>query len=324
VELTNVAPRYASAADTAAHGEYRITRAPGDERPVYRFRGRITADGSSGFPAEAGRYHLYSGWFCPWAQRVTIVRLLAGLEDVVSLSYVDGTRDGRGWAFRETHGADPVNGFTLLREAYDATEPEFDGHVSVPTLWDRVTGRVVSNEFRTMGIDLATQFRDFAQPSIPTYPAELADDIEALDAWIGPAVNWGVHRARGTGPEAEQARAALHDAFARLDERLATRRYLLGNRLTEADVRLYVTLVRYDARPGGHPDDADRRPLDAYPHLAAYARDLYAVPAFQATTWFPSFTGPSPAELAWRGRAGRGGRAGWPPPARVDEVRPWR
>ena len=294
-----VPPRYATPVDTAVHGEYRIKWTPDDERPLYRLRGRISADGSTGFAAEAGRYHLYSGWFCPWAQRVAIVRVLAGLEDVVSISYVDGARDGRGWAFRETHGADPVNGFTLLREAYDATEPGFDGHVSVPTLWDRATGTVVSNEFRTMGIDLATQFRVLADPLVETYPAELADEIEELDSWIGPAVNRGAHAAARTGPGAEQARTALHGAFARLDGRLATRRYLLGDRLTEADIRLYVTLVRYDRSASGIDPTTHRR-LATYPHLWSYARDLYAVPAFRATTWFPSFTGPTATELAWR------------------------
>lgn len=293
------APRYASPVDTTVHGEYRIEWRPGNERPLYRLRGRISADGSTGFPAEAGRYHVYSGWFCPWAQRIAIVRELAGLEDIVSISYVDGARDGRGWAFRASHGADPVNGFTLLREAYEATEPGFDGHVSVPTLWDRVTGRVVSNEFRTMGIDLATQFRALATPLVETYPDDLADEIEVLDGWIGPAVNRGAHAAGGTGPQASQAREALLDAFARLDDRLATSRYLLGDRLTEADVRLYVTLVRYGARP------TTDRALDSYPHLWAYARDLYAIPAFRSTTWFPSFAGPSPTELAWQDPADR-------------------
>ena len=129
--------RYASPVDTETYGAYRINRVPGDERPLYRFTGRVTADGSSGFRAEPGRYHIYAGWFCPWAQRTTIERALHGLEDVVSVSYVDDARDGRGWAFREHHGADPVNGFELLRDAYNATEPDFDGHVSVPTLWDR-------------------------------------------------------------------------------------------------------------------------------------------------------------------------------------------
>ncbi len=193
---------FASPVDTDRFGSYTIRRDPGDQRPLYRFEGRISTDGSTTFAAEAGRYHLYSGWFCPWAQRVTIVHALAGLDDVVSLSYVDFGRDARGWAFRETYGADPVNGFTLLRQAYDATEADFDGHVSVPTLWDRVTGTVASNQFRTMGIDLATQFGALATSLIETYPADLAADIEDLDSWIGPAVNQGWPRpvAPGRGP----------------------------------------------------------------------------------------------------------------------------
>ena len=185
----------ASPVDTARFGDYRIERRPDDPRPLYRFDGRVRADGTTAFAATAGRYHIYSGWFCPWAQRVTIVHALARLEGVVSVSYVDGRRDGRGWAFRGLTGPDPVNGFTLLREAYDATEPGFDGHVSVPTLWDRERGIVASNEYRTMGIDLATQFRQLAEPLVDTYPEQLAGDIEGLDRWLGPAVNQGVRAA---------------------------------------------------------------------------------------------------------------------------------
>lgn len=274
---------FASPADTGVFGEYSIRREPGDERPVYRFDGRITADGSSGFRAEPGRYHLYSGWFCPWAQRVTIVRELAGLQDVVSVSYVDGQRDARGWAFRRRHGVDPVNGFTLLRDAYDATEPGFDGHISVPTLWDRETGTVVSNRFEHIGIDLATQFGAFATPVIETYPADLAGEIEALDRWIGPAVNWGVYAA-GTD---DAARERLLAALADLDERLAASRFLLGGRLTEADVRLWVTLVRYDltANAGGRIGPA----LSTHRNLWGWARDLYSLPAFRDTTDFSAF-----------------------------------
>ena len=205
--MTSISPtigaaRIASAVDTERFGEYRIIQQPDDPRPLYRFEGRISNDGSTPYAAEAGRYHIYSGWFCPWAQRVTIAHALAGLEDVISVSYVDGERDARGWAFRAKYGPDPVNGFTLLRDAYEATEPGFDGHVSVPTLWDRVTGRVVSNQFRTIGIDLATQFGALATAVIDTYPADLADEIEELDAWIGPNVNKGVHAAASPGPAA--------------------------------------------------------------------------------------------------------------------------
>ena len=293
---------FASAVDTERFGEYRIIQQPDDPRPLYRFEGRISNDGSTPYAAEAGRYHIYSGWFCPWAQRVTIVHALAGLEDVISVSYVDGARDGRGWAFRSTYGPDPVNGFTLLREAYDATEPGFDGHVSVPTLWDRVTGRVVSNQFRTIGIDLATQFGSLATPVIDTYPADLADEIEQLDAWIGPNVNKGVHAAAGHGPAAAPARALLLDTFRELDVRLGTSRFLLGDRLTEADIRLFVTLVRYDH--GANADRTINAGLSAYPNLWAYARDLYAVPAFRDTTDFTTFS----ALSAWDLPANRGDR----------------
>lgn len=296
--------RYASPVDTDRFGEYRIRREPGDTRPLYRFEGRITTDSISAWPAEAGRYHIYAGWFCPWAQRVTIALELAGLAGIVSVSYVDNRRDGRGWAFRERHGADPVNGFLLLREAYELTEPGFDGHVSVPTLWDRTTGQVVSNQFKTIGIDLATRFGHLATPVVETYPADLADGIEELDAWIGPDVNQGVGAAGGDGPGAEEARARLLDAFGRLDERLAGQRYLLGDRLTEADIRLFVTLVRYDlgANAGRRINDG----LAAFPHLWAYARDLYTIPAFRDTTDFTSF----------------GALAAWELPAHRDSLAP--
>ena len=159
-------PGYASPVDFGRYGHYGQGRGfnagQSFQRPRYQFRGRITADGSSGYRAEPGRYHLYIAWGCPWAQRTAIVRKLKGLEDVVSLSYVDDQRDGRGWAFRERRGADPVNGFTLLAEAYQATEPGYDGHVSVPVLWDRETGKVVSNNFPDITIDLGTQFGAWA------------------------------------------------------------------------------------------------------------------------------------------------------------------
>ncbi|MBL7491033.1 glutathione S-transferase C-terminal domain-containing protein [Frankia sp. AgB1.9] len=284
-------PAYASPTDVATHGPYTIRRDPADTRPLYRFTGRITADGSSGFPAEPGRYHLYSGWFCPWAQRVLLQRALHGLEDVISLSYVDNTRDARGWGFRETYGPDPVNGFTLLRDAYDATEPGFDGHVSVPTLWDRETRQVVSNDFVSLGIDVATQFGQWSTGA-DTYPEHLRAEIAELDGWIGPAVNQGTHRAAHD----EAVRATLLDAFARLDARLADADYLVGGQLTEADVRLWVSLVRYRGRVG---DLATLPPLSDYPRLWAYARALYQLPAFRATTDFSTFSEPAAVLTDW-------------------------
>lgn len=280
-------PRYASAVDTSTYGQYQIVRAAGDPRPLYRFTGRITADGSSGYPAEPGRYHLYAGWFCPWSQRVTIQRALNGLESVLSVSFVDDSRDGRGWAFRETYGPDPVNGFTLLRDAYEATEPGFDGHISVPTLWDRVTARVVSNDYASIGIDLATQFHGLGNGA-QTYPIELREDIEELDRWLGPDVNQGVGLAAGTDVAAATARAKVVSAFEALDQRLSSRRFLLGERLTEADVRLWVTLVRFDV--GVNAARTISPGLDSFTHLWAYARDLYRQPAFRDTTAFHSFS----------------------------------
>ena len=291
---TTTQARFASPVDVDRYGTYRIDQGPDDPRPLYRFTGRLTRDGSSGFPAVAGRYHLYAGWFCPWAQRVVLELEVNGLHDVIPVSYVDDARDARGWAFRETHGPDPVNGFTLLRDAYEATEPGFDGHVSVPTLWDTVTNRVVSNDYRTLGLDIATEFADLRHPGVDTYPVEHRAEIEELDSWVGPAVNQGVGRARGEGPAADQARAALQAAFARLDARLVDGGFLVGHGLTEADLRLWVTLARYDVQ-GNHGRAGAGRlgpPLSHYPNLARYAAYLADLPAFRATTRWASFSAP--------------------------------
>jgi putative glutathione S-transferase len=282
------ATRLATAVDTAAFGEYRIPGTPG---PLLRFTGRITADGE--FTARPFRYHVYGGWFCPWSQRVAITRALAGLEDIVTMSFVDGARDGRGWAFRERYGPDPVNGFTLLREVYEATEEGFDGHVSVPALWDRAGSRLVSNDCRGIGVDLATGFQHLATPLVRTYPAALRERIEELDRWLGPAVNHGVAAADRSAP----AREALLEAFEQLDGRLARSRYLLGDELTEADIRLWVTLVRYDV--GANAFRAINPGLHVYPHLWSYARALYRIPAFRDTTDFAMFTRPGATVPDW-------------------------
>ncbi|HST86705.1 MAG TPA: glutathione S-transferase C-terminal domain-containing protein [Kineosporiaceae bacterium] len=286
-------PRYASAPDVDRYGQYRIVRDPDDPRPLYRFTGRIVAaaadvDEAAGrFVAEPGRYHLYSGWFCPWAQRSTLVVALAGLQDVVSVSYVDGVRDARGWAFREANGPDPVNGFTLLRQAYDATEPNFDGHVSVPALWDRRLRRVLTNDYPTLDADLATEFLAWSRTGVELYPADLRGEIDELERWLLPTVNQGVHRAIGVGEDAENARAGVRAAFETLDGLLADSRYLLGARLTLADVRLFVTLARYDLQPKVAERIGLR--LSELPNLWAYARDLYQQNGFRSTTRFSAF-----------------------------------
>jgi putative glutathione S-transferase len=283
----------ASPVDFETYGEYSVKappRADGSfERPLYRFQGRITADGSSGYPAEPGRYHLYVSLACPWAHRSVIVRALLGLEDAVSLSVVDPVRDGRGWAFRDGPGytPDPVNGFTLLREAYEATEPGYDGHVSVPVLWDRQQGRIVSNNFPDITIDLATQFGRWARPEPELYPPALRPEIDALSDRVYTSVNNGVYRCGFATSQAayDQAVNGLFTMLDELDERLATRRYLFGGQLTEADVRLWVTLARFDTVYAIHFKTSLRRLAD-YPNLWPYARDLYQQPAFGGTTNF--------------------------------------
>jgi glutathionyl-hydroquinone reductase len=276
--------RYASPSDVDTYGAYRIEPLPGDPRPLYRFAGRVTADGSSGFRAEPGRYHLYAGWFCPWAQRSVIVRALKGLQDVVGLSYVHGQRDARGWAFRKSTGADPVNGFTLLRQAYEATEPGFDGHVSVPVLWDIHTGRIVSNTSGDISLDLGTAFEQWASTEVDTYPVPLRGRIDDANAWLLSEVNTTVGRAAvDTG-----ARIALLNALETLEDRLGRTRFLLGDSITEPDVRLYVTLVRYDVQSNVDGRISERKLVD-YRNLWAYARDLHQHPAFGESTNFAAF-----------------------------------
>ena len=290
--MTRTAP-VASPVDFGEYGDYSVkapARADGAfVRPLYPFQGRITADGSSGFPAEAGRYHLYVSLACPWAHRSVIVRRLMGLEDVVSLSVVDPVRDGRGWAFRDGpgYGPDPVNGFTLIREAYDATEPGYDGHISVPVLWDTETSRIVSTNFPDITIDLETQFGAWAAPGVDLDPPPLRAEIDALNERVYVSVNNGVYQCgfAGTQQAYDAAVTALFAMLDELEERLATRRYLFGDQITEADVRLWVTLARFDSVYVTHFKANVRRLVD-YPNLWAYTRDLYQHPAFGSTTNF--------------------------------------
>ncbi|WP_157247531.1 glutathione S-transferase C-terminal domain-containing protein [Nonomuraea typhae] len=287
---------FAPPADPAAYGAYgtgRLHTSPEWNRPLYPFQGRI---GGEHHPAEPGRYHLYAAHLCPWAQRAAIVRTLAGLDDVVGLSYVDDERDGRGWAFRERRGADPVNGFAFLEQAYDATEPGYAGHISVPVLWDRVSGRIVSNHYPDITIDLATRFERWADPGVRLYPAELRVQIDARNDEILREINHGAGRVgtARTQEDYDERRRRVVAAFERLDAHLGERRYLVGNQPTEADVRLWVTLARFDL--GYNPAyRISERPLTAFPNLWAYARDLYQRPAFRDTTDFTAF-GLRPAE----------------------------
>lgn len=267
-------------AETSTEGEF--------VRQRYTLRDRITADGSSGFPAEAGRYHLYASLACPWAHRSLIVRRLLGLEDVIGVSIVDPVRDERGWAFREGpgHGPDPVCGFQFLSEAYLRTDPDYTGRYTVPCIWDRETQRLVTNNYPQITLDLETEFRAFHAPGAPDlYPRALRAEIDEVNALVYRDVNNGVYRA-GFATRQAAYEAAVEQLFARLDwleERLSARRYLVGGQLTEADVRLYPTLARFDSVYVGHFKCNLRRLVD-YPALWAYARDLYQRPAFRETT----------------------------------------
>src|SRR5918912_3873745 len=221
-------------------------------RRGYSTGARRTADGSSGFRAEPGRYHLYVSLACPWAHRAIIVRRLLGLEDVISMSVVDPIRDERGWAFRDGPGYshDPVNGFHFLSEAYLATDPSYTGRYTVPCIWDRVTQRLVTNNYPDITIDFETQFTAYHRPGAPDlYPEHLREEIDAVNEVVYRDVNNGVYKA-GFATTQSAYEEAFDALFARLDwleERLARRRFLVGDQITEADIRLFTSLDRFDA-----------------------------------------------------------------------------
>jgi putative glutathione S-transferase len=262
-------------------------------RQTSAFRDRVTADGSSGFPAEAGRYHLYASLACPWASRAVLYRKLKGLEDAIGLTIVDPYRDDDGWAFRRGESlppgeADPLHGWSFLSEAYRATDPGFDGRVTVPVLWDTKTERIVNNESSEVIRMLNREFDAVAKhPEVDFYPADLRDEIDALNDRIYATVNNGVYRA-GFATSQEAYDEAVGELFASLDwldERLASRRYLAGDRITEADWRLLMTLVRFDPVYVGHFKCNIRRIVD-YEHLWPYTRDLYQQPGVAETVSF--------------------------------------
>ena len=251
------------------------------------FRERVTADGSSGFPAEAGRYHLYVSLACPWASRAIIYRKLKGLEEAIPMTVVDPVRDAKGWRFFEDD-PDPVNGFEYLSEAYLQTDPDFSDRVTVPLLWDTKTGRAVNNESSEIIRMLNSEFNEFAaNPELDLYPEELRAEIDEINERVYNSVNNGVYRA-GFATTQEAYEEAFDELFAELDlldDLLAGRRYLTGDRITEADWRLFVTLVRFDPVYVGHFKCNLRRIAD-YPNLSGYLRDLYQQPGIAETVDF--------------------------------------
>jgi putative glutathione S-transferase len=251
------------------------------------FREHVTADGSSGYRAEAGRYHLYVSYACPWAHRTIIYRKLKGLEDAISMTVVDPERDERGWAVTSAPGttSDPVNHFAFLSEAYVASNPDFDGRVTVPVLWDRETGRIVNNESAEIIRMLEREFDAFAKhPERHYLPEAQRADIDELNAFVYDNVNNGVYKTgfARTQQAYEESFGHLFDALDELDARLAGSRYLMGDAVTEADWRLFPTLVRFDAVYVGHFKCNLRRIAD-YPQLSGYLRDLYQHPGIAPT-----------------------------------------
>ncbi len=251
------------------------------------FRRWVEARSDSEFPAAAGRYHLYVSLACPWAHRAVIVRMLKGLEHAIGMTVVDPIRDERGWAFREGsgHTTDPINGWSFLSEGYQATDPSFDGRVTTPTLWDTHTKQIVSNESGDIVRMLNSAFDAWAQhPEVDLYPVDLRGEIDQLNEWIYHLINNGVYRS-GFATTQAAYELAVGDVFAGLDraeELLASRRYLTGSRITEADWRLFVTLLRFDSVYVSHFKCSMKRIVD-YPHLWGYVRDLYSQPGIADT-----------------------------------------
>lgn len=259
------------------------------QRSKAHFTDRITADGREGWPVEAGRYRLVASRACPWASRAVVSRRLLGLEDALSLAITDPIQDDRSWRFTlDPDDRDPVLGIRFLSEAYDRRETDYPGGVSVPAIVDVPSGRLVTNDYQRITLDLATEWTDLHRTGAPDlYPEPLRDEIDAVMADVYEDVNNGVYRAGfATGQqEYEEACARLFRRLDLLGERLAGQRYLVGDTITEADVRLFTTLVRFDAVYHGH-FKCNRWKLTEHQVLWAYARDLYQTPGFGDTVDF--------------------------------------
>lgn len=265
------------------------------KRAQSQFRNWVTADGSAGpggdegFPAEAGRYHLYVSLACPWAHRTLILRKLKGLEDRISVSIVDPLMLENGWEFRNRDGGtqDHLFGSDYLWQVYTRADPRYTGRVTVPVLFDRRRGTIVSNESADIIRMFNNAFDGLTGNRLDLAPAGLLAEIDALNAEIYDRVNNGVYKAGFATTQAayEESVTTLFEMLERLEERLASRRYLMGSKLTEADWRLFTTLVRFDAVYVGHFKCNIRRIAD-HPHLQAYLKELYQMPGIAGTVDF--------------------------------------
>jgi len=252
------------------------------------FRNWITADGSSGFKAEPGRYHLYVSYACPWAHRTLILRKLKGLEDVITFDVVHPFLDSNGWSFKtDFEGAtgDSVNNYQFLKEVYLASNREYTGRITVPVLYDKQNKVIVNNESPEIIRMLNSEFNEFAKyPELDLYPTELRDDIESINTVVYDNVNNGVYKC-GFAKSQEAYDIAFDNLFHHLDvleNIFSNNRYLTGSRLTLADVRLWTTLLRFDPVYYVH-FKCNNRLLSSYPNLWGFTRELYQNPLIKET-----------------------------------------
>jgi glutathionyl-hydroquinone reductase len=268
-------------------GWYDTSKTAGEfVRQESRFRHFITADGSSGWRAEPGRYHLYVSLACPWAHRTLIFRKLKGLEKIISLSVVDPVMSEQGWTFTDDDGClpDSVNGARYLHQVYTHAQPDYSGRVTVPVLWDKQKQTIVNNESSEIIRMFNTEFNAFTGVKTDYYPATLRQEIDAINAFVYERINNGVYKAGFAGSQQvyESAVKRLFGALDEIEARLDRTRYLLGDAITEADWRLLPTLLRFDAVYVTH-FKCNLKRLEEYPNLSEYVRDLYQVPGVAET-----------------------------------------
>ena len=264
-------------------------------RTQAQFRNWITADGSAGptgqagFKAEANRYHLYVSLACPWASRTLMIRTLKGLEDMISISVVHPLMLEHGWTFEEGEGVigDPIFQARYLHEIYTAVKPDYTGRVTVPVLFDKKTKTIVNNESSEIIRMLNTAFDGLGAKPGNYVPDQWLEEIDTVNDFVYHRINNGVYKAGfATKQEVyEEEVTALFAALDQMEERLAGQDYLVGNRLTEADIRLFTTLVRFDAVYFGH-FKCNLKPLTAYPNLWAYTKRIYQLPGMAQTVNF--------------------------------------
>lgn len=255
-------------------------------RTPTKFRDRVTADGSSGFEAASGRYHLYVSLACPWAHRTLIMRSLKGLESAIGLSIVDAVLSDKGWFFSENFGAipDAVNHAEYLQEIYLKADPKYTGRITVPVLWDKEKQTIVNNESREIIRMFDTEFNEFATRKNDLYPQALQQQIDDTIDKIYMPINNGVYRS-GFATSQEAYEEAVTELFQNLDyweTVLANQRYLCGNQLTEADICMFTTLLRFDSVYYSHFKCNVRRIVD-YPNLWNYLKELYQHPQIKPT-----------------------------------------